>query len=172
MRNRYSIVIVALLIFALTTIFFGCVQIPDSNHPQPRQSGNIVTLSPTSEKAGNGIQTGLPGVILTENAGLDYIQLQPSATRRGYVIVDNEYRVDSHTIDIVFRGGQDASYLRYITVSVNGVIVGEMGSPFDRGSLPVGTSGTFSATNPETDHIIGTGHFIDGGTEVIINLRL
>jgi hypothetical protein len=165
MKKSQFVVISISLVLTLTVIIAGCTQIPSPG-------SNVQKTIPTTEQTNcgsqtcplptNGVQTGSPGAMTTENAG------QPQNT---YVVAVTLFRIGSG-VSISYQGGQDAASLEYITVSVNGVYQGDIRDPYGQTILPVGTKGTFPANNPGNDNVICVGHFTDGTTQVIAETTL
>jgi acyl CoA:acetate/3-ketoacid CoA transferase len=75
---------------------------------------------------------------------------------------------------IIYQGGLDAAYLQFLAVSFNGVNLGDIRPENGQTSLPVGTSKTFYVTNlnDNSNHIVVTGHFTGGETEVIMDTTI
>ena len=179
MKKSYFVAISLSLILILTLIVAGCAQLPTSNQPQSgvsqvtteQTSGQSNCGSQTCPLPTNGIQTGSPGAMVTENAGQSYNPSQTVQAQQTYVVAVTLFRNGS-SVSISYQGGQDAASLQYITVSVDGVDAGDIRDINGQTPLPVGSKGTFPANNPGNDTIICVGHFTGGATQVIAETTL
>ncbi|MFZ0006236.1 MAG: type IV pilin N-terminal domain-containing protein [Methanoregula sp.] len=107
------------------------------------------------------------------------------------VVAATEYRVNGTYVSVTYQGGQDAGTMGGIAFTVDGansslvvstgqtnIVVGL--SPQNNaifpaaGStvLPVGASISIPAGNPGKNHVVGTGIFTDGTTQVIVDTTL
>jgi len=90
------------------------------------------------------------------------------------VVAVTAYRPDAGHIVITYQGGQDAASLQSISVTDNGAVAGGITIPAGRGltSLPVGMNTTVPASTQASNHIVVTGLFSDGTSQVILDITL
>ena len=74
---------------------------------------------------------------------------------------------------VTYQGDPRSASLQSITISDNGVYMGEMIAGNWQTPLPIGTKATFSAATPGVaNNIDCVGHFIGGATQVIYDSTL
>ena len=91
---------------------------------------------------------------------------------RTYVVAATFQPIDDNHIEVTYNGGQDAQFTTNLTVNINGLYAGVIG-PTDGSVMKVGCSTTFLANPPHSfirgTHVVGTAHFIDGTSQVILD---
>jgi len=92
----------------------------------------------------------------------------PEGTTAGpaFTVAATVSRSTDRTIEITYQGENDAEYLQYISVTVNGADEGGVGPVQAAAYLPVGTSELFAAHDRGQDHVVGTGHFTNNGVAI------
>lgn len=114
----------------------------------------------TQTATGNTSPSGFPAITPEQTA------YAPAVTvSQAFVVAATVSRSTDRTIEITYQGGQDAGYLQYISVTVNGIAEGDVGPVRGATYLPVGTSELFAAHDQGQDHIVGTGHFSKNGAD-------
>ena len=114
----------------------------------------------TQTATGNTSLPGFPAITPEQTA------YAPAVTvSQAFVVAATVSRSTDRTIEITYQGGQDAGYLQYISVTVNGIAEGGVGPVRGAACLPVGTSELFAAHDRGQDHVVGTGHFSKNGAD-------
>ncbi|HVP96509.1 hypothetical protein [Methanoregula sp.] len=127
------------ILSALVMVLFvtGCVQIPTGS---------------TSSSASPAVAPAQTNFVPAE-----------ATVGQTYIVAATVSRSTPRTLEITYQGGQDAAYLQYISITVNGISEGSIGPVSGALSLPMGTSELFAAHDPGQDHVVGTGHFTNNG---------
>jgi hypothetical protein len=108
----------------------------------------------------------------TPTASSTFIATPTGTSPTTYIVAVDVFRENSG-IRAIYQGGRDAASLQYITINVNGVDVGEMGSENGQTPLPVGTRATFPVTDTGSGfYVTGIGHFTGGVTQKIFETTL
>jgi hypothetical protein len=173
----------------IATLIAGCLQPPPDNLPIP--TGNIVTITQTPEEnGGRAYQTFTTSPIIVTIPDQNQIPTVTQSPQRTYVVavtamamppgcmrgftngVCNGVTTTSPTIVIMNQGGQDNENLQFFSVSVNDMNVGEIRPDSGQSSLPVGAVGKFPVTNSNKYHIVVTGHFVGGATQILMDTSL
>ena len=139
MSVRLSLGLVTLTALLILIFCAGCTQTTTGSTPQPGSSA----ATPAQ-----------PGYVPAD------VTAGPA-----FVVAATVSRSTDRTIEITYQGGQDAGYLQYISVTVNGIAEGGVGPVRGAAYLPVGTSELFAAHDRGQDHVVGTGHFSKNGAD-------
>jgi len=104
-----------------------------------------------------------------------YVFGMTTSVPKEYVVGATFQQLDTDHVTITYIGGQDAASVTNLTVSINSLYAGTIGS--DDGSvLKVGCSTTFTANPPHSfvrnTHVVTTAHFLDGTSQVILDYFL
>ena len=90
------------------------------------------------------------------------------------VVAATAQQTDATHISITYQGGQDASTVDAINITVNGAGA-TTAAPFIMGTaggntfVPVGCTTTFNTGTTGKDKIVATAHFTDGSSQVILD---
>ena len=91
---------------------------------------------------------------------------------REYVVAATFQPIDNDHLEVIYNGGPDAAVVMNMTVSINGLYAGTIGTS-DGTILKVGCSTTFTANPPHSfvrgTHVVGVAHFLDGTSQVILD---
>jgi hypothetical protein len=175
-----------LIVCIVVILVAGCVQYPSTS--QAQTTGNAATPVQTAGQSSGGSSQSYPTVAPTNayagqsTSAQNYNPTQTGESQRTHTVAMtisamtssgggtiNGVTITSPTLIATFNGGQDAAYLQSITITVNGVNVGSMNPGSGQTSLPVGTSKMFPVTSVSNIHVVGTGHFTDGSTQIIFD---
>ena len=94
--------------------------------------------------------------------------------KKTYVVAATATAINDTASRVTYQGGTDASSLDYVTISLNGAAVtcGAAcgGTSADGVAVTVGNSTTITGgiTGVKNDHIVVTGYFMDGTSQVIL----
>ncbi|MGB8891904.1 MAG: hypothetical protein WCC86_07535 [Methanoregula sp.] len=162
--TKSCLVVFLLLALFVGIVCVGCVQSSGSNAPS-QSGGNVASASQTS------------GPSNSQN----YNPTQSTQTINPFYSVGmsiNESTASSPggvskpATVVWYNGGPGAANVQFITVTVNDQKIGQMG-PFTGLPVPVGTSMTLPIKSLDnTNHVVATGHFSDGKTQVILDTMI
>jgi len=102
-----------------------------------------------------------------------------------YLVGSTADQPDSEHIVVTFTGGKDADKILFVNISVNGFFYdkntdnwtssefnsfgGDGINPIKAGRSEILTDDTGTYIRPEQDHVIVTGHFVDGTVQVVLD---
>jgi len=116
----------------------------------------------TTEQSSSGVPSESPTVNSSKTG----------ESQRVHIVAVNVFRQGSG-VRVIYQGGPDAATLHYITITVNGEYIGEMGAENGETPLPIGTRATFQVTDSGSGYyVIGTGHFAGEVTQKIFETTL
>ena len=91
------------------------------------------------------------------------------------VVAATATRTSPSNVSVTYQGGQDANTVIGIVWTVDGTAPtsgGTQGSTTGANILPVGSTTSFTASNPGNNVIVGVAYFTDGTQQVIFNQKI
>ena len=77
-------------------------------------------------------------------------------------------RPNTSAVSIMNNGGQDAGTIYAANIVVDGVSAGWLNSSSSSVAIPIGASGSASATKPGQNNVVVVGYFMDGSNQVLL----
>jgi len=162
--KKSSFILVLSLALIVGIVCAGCVQSSGSN-AQSQSGGNAA--SPSQTPGSSGSQNANPAQ--TAQTLSPYYSVGMSINQS---TASTPGGVSKQATVIWYNGGPGAAHVQSISVTINDNPVGKMG-PYSSTPVPVGTSLTLPITSLDnTNHVVATGHYSDGKTQVILDTTI